>query len=116
MVSLPPLGKQKHSHQSLSSNISESDSKSLALLIKHKSSIQSLKQALGFTNDATVIAWLLDQIERSSDIRAMTKMLLESRALIRRINVFAKSTWFLLPNLLLLAGVKMLKDENDRHS
>ena len=78
MVSLPPLGKQKHSHQRFSCHISESDSKSLALLIKHKSSILSLKQALGFKNDATVIAWLLEQIEQSSDIRAMTKMLLES--------------------------------------
>jgi hypothetical protein len=78
MVSLPPLGKQQYSHQSLSCHISESDSKSLALIVKHKSSIQSLKQALGFKNDATVIAWLLEQIEQSSGIRAMTRMLLES--------------------------------------
>ena len=39
-----------------------------ALIDKHSDTIEQLRQRLGFEKDATVIAWLLEQLEQSPDL------------------------------------------------
>jgi len=39
-----------------------------ALIEKHSKTIEKLRVKLGFRQDKTVIAWLLEQVEQSEDI------------------------------------------------
>ena len=42
--------------------------KAASVLEKHKPTITKLKEKLGFRKDETVVAWLLEQLELSSDL------------------------------------------------
>ena len=47
-----------------------------ALMRKHQHTIGELRDKLGFQNDKTVVAWLLEQIELAPDLdRAIYKLL-----------------------------------------
>mgnify|MGYP007063785175 CR=1 FL=1 len=43
-------------------------SKALRLIDKHKFTVQLLREKLGFKEDVTVLAWLLEQVEQSNDL------------------------------------------------
>jgi hypothetical protein len=47
------------------------------LVDKHSEVINQLKNKLGFKNENTVLAWLLEQIEQSADIGRTIYQLLE---------------------------------------
>lgn len=48
------------------------------LVDKHSSVISQLKSKLGFRNNKTVLVWLLEQIEQSTDISKTISHLLET--------------------------------------
>jgi ethanolamine utilization cobalamin adenosyltransferase len=51
-------------------------SKAAKLMAKHSPTITLLREKLGFQKDETVIAWLLDQIEQSTNLdNAIQKLL-----------------------------------------
>jgi hypothetical protein len=52
-------------------------SRAASLLGKHAATIERLREKLGFQKDETVIAWLLEQIELSSDSDVVIARLLQ---------------------------------------
>jgi hypothetical protein len=59
-------------------SVAVSSQESAGLLFdKHKETIRLLRDKLGFKQDKTVIAWLLDQIEQSPDLDRSIALLLK---------------------------------------
>ena len=61
-ISLPTF--QKEGNRFIQVPDALSANKAASLLEKHKPTITQLKERLGFQKDETVIAWLLEQVER----------------------------------------------------
>jgi predicted lipase len=60
------------------SKISQQE-KAIQLIDKHTKTIEQLKNKLGFREDATVVAWLLEQIEQSPDLNKVIYSLLSGQ-------------------------------------
>ena len=70
-VSLPyikPLKTREPGPRFIQVPASPATDQTATLIDKHSETIEQLRVCLGFEKDATVIAWLLEQIEQSPDI------------------------------------------------
>jgi len=70
-VSLPnlkPLKTREPGPRFIQVPESSAAGRAAALIDKHSDTIEQLRQRLGFEKDATVIAWLLEQLEQSPDL------------------------------------------------
>ena len=73
-ISLPTFRKDGSQYIQVAERGAE---KAAILMSKHAATISRLKERLGFEKDETVIAWLLEQIELSSNLDNAIQRLLE---------------------------------------